>query len=383
MILHADCVEAMRGMSENSIDAIVTDPPYHLSFMGRSWDKASPTDSQAMHEVWAREGLRLLKPGGHLLAFGGTRTYHRLACGIEDAGFEIRDSLMWIHGQGFPKSKNVALLIDKAAGHPNRGRAIPAASTHFPTGRYVEEKLTSNPVEEYEARTAEGEAWKGWGTALKPAHEPIVMARKPLSGTTVKNVLAHGVGPINVDGCRVGSEERVNTPAGNKPGEGSALYMSDYGMPTDTTGRTVRGRWPANVILDEAAAIELDAQSGSGRSRKGKPRVGVKGDGWGMSATGAEYDDRGGASRFFYCAKAGRKERGADNKHPTVKPLALMRWLVRLVTPPGGLVLDPFAGSGTTGLAAIREGFEFIGIEREPDYVATARSRISQVLVRS
>jgi site-specific DNA-methyltransferase (adenine-specific) len=359
---HGDCREVMATLPENSVDAIVTDPPYGLEFMGKEWDKLGGDDApgyterprmtpdhmgkgfkslpnfymaggkmQSWHESWAREAYRVLKPGGHLLAFGGSRTYHRLACAIEDAGFEIRDQLQWLYGSGFPKSHNIG---------------------------------------------------DGRGTALKPAHEPIVLARKPLVGTVAANVTVHGTGALNIDGCRIahsGDADRASAVPGSATTVAPLRYGGQNHRPFhDTKDATpyeqnTLGRWPANVILDEDAADLL-----------GEP------------------------SRFYYTAKASRAERNAGldgmperftatmgdgivarehneseptawtkNHHPTVKPIALMRWLCRLITPPDGLILDPFLGSGTTGIAAALEGFRFIGIEQDADYLAIAERRIA------
>lgn len=368
-LIQGDCLDVMRSMPDNSVDSVVTDPPYGLAFMNKEWDKPGVAYQV---DLW-HEALRVLKPGGHLLAFGGTRTYHRMAVAIEDAGFEIRDSLMWIYGSGFPKSHNLK------------------------------------------------DDWQGWGTALKPAHEPIVMARKPFKGTVAANVLAHRTGSLNVDGCRVGTFQNT-TPSGMDR-YNAALQEQGYrpgayhkGVP-EPSGAT--GRWPPNTLLDTSAAAALDAQSGVTKSRKGEPRKSkFPGHGYGMTHTGSEYDDSGGSSRFFpvfepeydapfrYQAKASRAERNAGlegmpeklggsleggndkrkgdkpqltmraNFHPTVKPIKLMEWLVRLVTPPGGTCLDPFCGSGSTGVASINEGFSFIGIEREAEYIEIARRRI-------
>jgi site-specific DNA-methyltransferase (adenine-specific) len=316
-----------------SIDAVVTDPPYELGFMGKKWDASGIAYSV---DLW-REVLRVLKPGGHLLAFGGTRTYHRMACAIEDAGFEVRDSLHWIYGTGFPKSLNLG---------------------------------------------------DGRGTALKPGHEPIVLARKPLDGTVAANVQEHGTGALNIDGCRIGTETITQRQKDMSVYHGNRLAAGASTHANGTTTTTV-GRWPANVLLDEDAAGELDAQSGTLKSgawngvtncategvAKGRERERVRDD------RGA---DSGGASRFFYVAKPSRKERDrgcehleAENNHPTVKPVGLMRYLCRLVIPPAGIVLDPFAGSGTTIIAALAEGFRAVGIEREAQYVDIAKARIA------
>jgi site-specific DNA-methyltransferase (adenine-specific) len=399
---HGDCLDVLRTLPDNSVDAVVTDPPYGLEFMGKDWDGAdgfrrslNPNDAgrdnafgrtsrtspeyrtgrgarvlteradeltqrgkghstsagpylasgvdsvrvagrpfQEWCEAWATECLRVLKPGGHLLAFGGSRTWHRLTCAVEDAGFEVRDSIAWLYGSGFPKSLN---LVDEAG-----------------------------------ERT-------GWGTALKPAFEPVVVARKPLLGTVAANVLTHGTGALNIDACRVGTESTTRTKRG---GANDFPHEDDSWTPRDVRVGSDAGRWPANVVLDESQAEALDEQSGTSQSRVGKPRGADSGDGWGMTATGTEYDDAGGASRFFYVAKADAGERPRVNgtAHPTVKPLALMRWLVRLVTPPGGTVLEPFAGSGTTVEACIVEGFHCVAIEREADYLPLIEARIARRL---
>lgn len=358
-----DCLDVLRELPDNSVDAVCTDPPYNLTagkkggtgtarvnlespygrsrigtgngsggFMGKAWDDYDHFDGgfYGWCEAWSRECLRILKPGGHMLAFGGTRTWHRLACAIEDAGFEVRDSIAWMYGSGFPKSLNL--------------------------------------TDEEGKRT-------GWGTALKPAFEPIVVGRKPLQGTVAANVLKHGTGALNVDGCRVDGGSRPLVVSDRRTGNevyGDGLQGSRH------DGATSLGRWPANVILDESQAEALDAQSGESLSRVGKPRGADSGEGWGMTATGSEYDDQGGASRFFYVAKADSSERVRVDgiAHSTVKPLTLMRWLVRLVTPPGGVVLEPFAGSGTTVEACILEGFRCVAIEREETYLPLIRQRI-------
>lgn len=336
-LLLGDCLEVMRTLPDCSVDAVVTDPPYGLAFMGKRWDYDVPSV-----EIWA-ECLRVLKPGGHLLAFAGTRTQHRMAVRIEDAGFEIRDMIAWVYGSGFPKSLDVSKAIDKAAGAEREvvGReenwgASKAADGKAAFGDYVGGWNITAPA------TSEARQWQGWGTALKPALEPITVARKPLVGTVAANVLAHGTGGINVDGCRVGTEARpvmVRTET-----VVSATSMSGQSTGATSSGElTTSGRWPANLIhdgSDEATAGLADS------------------------------------ARFFYTAKASRDDRSDGNTHPTVKPTDLMRYLCRLVTPPGGVVLDPFMGSGSTGKAAMLEGFEFIGIEREVQYHAIAERRI-------
>jgi DNA modification methylase len=496
-LYHGDCLDVLRTLPDCSVDAVVTDPPYGLEFMGKDWDKfgdvvRDPADVggfqdgtggnpysrsrirfgvgpgfQQWCEAWSVECLRVLKPGGHLLAFGGTRTSHRLACAIEDAGFEIRDSIAWLYGSGFPKSLDVSKAIDKRrdwtlverlSGEIKRARAatmlslaeIGAATLaatdgtygkwyhrgghmFFETGRSLPSRpewdqlchvLPIDPefVEVYDeaerevvgisphsaARSAAGwlgamdkpegdrvitapatpdaAKWQGWGTALKPAFEPIVVGRKPLVGTVAANVLAHGTGALNIDGCRVGDDARFLMPA-------SAAPDTFNQSPPDNgyTGKTVLGRWPTNVVLDGSQADALDAQSGTSVSRQaprgaGKGETGTYGV-WGMADDDTRgHDDQGGASRFFptfrYEAKAPAIERPrhGETAHPTVKPLDLMRWLVRLVTPRGGTVLEPFAGSGTTAEACILEGFKCIAIEREADYLPLIVQRISKPL---
>jgi site-specific DNA-methyltransferase (adenine-specific) len=407
----------MATLEDNSIDSIVCDPPYELGFMGKAWDNSGIAYDVS---VW-QQCLRVLKPGGHLVAFGGSRTYHRLAVAIEDAGFEIRDQIQWIYGSGFPKSLDVSKAMDKQNGDNQlsrrlrftewvRSTGLTASQIDKATGTFMGSHYTTSSSQpaimtrqhldavrhlidtvpdwvETEVIRQESEAWKsrpvvtktgedmfgeyevdvtqtmtdtsitrigiplqksakhdvtitapstdlakqwqGWGTALKPAHEPAVLARKPLCGTVADNVMKWGVGGLNIDGTRVGGES---------------------------------GRWPTNVILDEDAAVALDMQSG------------------------------GNASRFFYTAKASKAEREAGfnapigeraNIHTTVKPLSLMRYLVRLVTPKGGKVLDPFMGSGSTGCASILEGFDFVGIDITPEYVAIAQKRIDHYAVTS
>jgi hypothetical protein len=414
-LLHGDCLDRLRELPDCSIDACVTDPPYGLSFMGKAWDYDVP-----QVDVW-REVLRVLKPGGHLLAFAGTRTQHRMAVQIEDAGFEIRDLIAWVYGSGFPKSLDVSKAIDKLdaseaqqarryrftewvratgltakqideatgtnmGGHYTTAASQPAIMTlqHLDSVRHLIGEVPEWVERECEIRSVESEnfkrrevvgptrrgaqaestgrygawgdgitptapatpaaqQWAGWGTALKPALEPITVARKPLTGTVAANVLEHGTGALNVDGCRVAAV------AGDEPlrwehGRGLGFHGAKDRGPCQAL--TSPGRWPANLIHD-----------GSDEPRE------LLGD----------------AARFFYCAKASKADRGEGNMHPTVKPTELMRYLCRLVTPPGGVVLDPFMGSGSTGKAAALEGFRFIGIERDPDYLAIAQQRIDAI----
>jgi hypothetical protein len=377
-IHHGDCIEVMRTLADASIDAIVTDPPYGLGFMGKEWDDLPPG------KEWAEECLRVLKPGGHVLAFGGSRTWHRLAAAVEDAGFDIRDSIAWLYGSGFPKSLDVAKAIDKDAGHW-RGRAgeVESGNDAVSGGNY-ERTDKGAPV------TPEAKRWAGWGTALKPAFEPIVVGRKPLDGTVAGNVLTHGTGALNIDGCRVeyqGPADFASAHGGNSGSNSRGEFLSTVGARPQSENIKAEGRWPSNVVLDDSQATELDRQSGVSSSssrlgdRTGKD-TGVLGAFSGQQNVVMGHDDEGGASRFFptfrYEAKAPTSERPVVDgvAHPTVKPLDLMRWLVRLVTPPGGVVLEPFAGSGTTLEAAVLEGFSCIGIEREANYLPLIRQRL-------
>jgi site-specific DNA-methyltransferase (adenine-specific) len=422
-LYHGDCIEVMRSLPDNSVDAVVTDPPYGLEFMGKDWDspwkhngaviKDPATERGGFQDgnggnpysrsrieygrggeasfgfqLWftevAAEALRVLKPGGHLLAFGGTRTWHRLAVAIEDAGFEVRDSIAWMYGSGFPKSHDVSKAIDKRSG------ALQNEGVGFTVAGYShnDKLLTTAPSRGYvppAPTTPQAQKWSGFGTALKPAHEPIVVARKPLIGTVAENVLTHGTGALNIDGCRIGTDG--GTTKGNPPkGESNGIYGNGLNGACDVVPLNA-GRWPANVILDESQAAELDRQSGVTSGR-----VGMTQHGSGTNFVYGTYErtqqstltdgtpDSGGASRFFYVAKASKKERpNVDGvAHPTVKPIALMRYLVRLVTPPGGTVLEPFAGSGTTIEAALEEGFNVIGIEMTDEYLPLILARIER-----
>ena len=413
-----DCIEVMAEMDAESVDAVVCDPPYGLEFMGKEWDRAdSPDAFAAWCETWAREALRVLKPGGHLLAFGGTRTFHRLTCGIEDAGFEVRDCLSWLYGSGFPKSLDVSKAIDKAAGAE---RDTPRSwgtngERHDPLGTLTGRAKATGWCERCgksrgsqaancscdttgAPATDAARKWQGWGTALKPGWEPCVVARKPLAGTVAANVQAHGTGAINVDGCRIDASDKTPVP---RAGYGRHDTDNAYQIAGDPKFRTTGvdsapgKRWPANVALDEQAAAMLDAQSGTSTSKASAMPLPIGhafagetygGDGATGEVTVRGFTDSGGASRFFYTAKASRADRstnGANNTHPTVKPTDLMRWLVRLVTPPGGVVLDPFAGSGSTLVAARAEGVRCIGIEREEEYARIIADRLSQLSLLS
>ena len=378
-----DCVQGMKLLDDCSVDSIVTDPPYELGFMGKKWDS---TGIAYNIELW-QECLRVLKPGGHLLAFGGTRTYHRMTCAIEDAGFEIRDCIQWIYGSGFPKSHDISKAIDKQAGAERK--VIGKSSRHGGgiKGNGTSYELPPDIPYITAPATPEVQQWEGWGTALKPANEPIVLARKPLSEKTVaENVLKWGTGGINIDGCRV--ETNGETPKGSGKGSKNSIFgqvANSKGNDGNVTPEL--GRFPANVILDEEAGKLLDEQSGtlkSGLLKAGHP-YGL-GDGQNVygKLTGCTkqdtYGDSGGASRFFYCAKASKKERGEGNNHPTVKPLSLIKYLITLVTPPGGICLDPFMGSGTTAIACINTNRNFIGFEIDKHYCDIANERIRKAL---
>lgn len=382
-IYHGNALDLLKQLDDNSIDSIVTDPPYELGFMGKSWDK---TGIAYNVELW-KECLRVLKPGGHLLAFGGSRTYHRMACAIEDAGFEIRDQIQWIYGSGFPKSYNISKGIDKKFGAKREVIGISNNGSGNKGKLLGVEKggggCTWDKSYEITAPATDlAKQWDGWGTALKPAHEPIVMARKPLSEKNiVDNVLKWGTGGINIDDCRI--EGTYDNSGRNTRAEdwkdNTQVPNKKVGMKTRTDPHPL-GRFPANVILDEEAGRLLDEQSGFLISKKGKQREAEIKNQTRLNNSkkvqvNCEYDDAGGASRFFYCPKASKKERGEGNNHPTVKPLKLMEYLVRLVTPKNGIVLDPFAGSGTTLIAAKNEGMNYIGFELEEEYINIIHKR--------
>jgi len=495
-VLHGNSLEVLKTLEDNSVDSIVTDPPYELGFMGKKWDS---TGIAYNVELW-KECLRVLKPGGHLLVVGTRRT-HRMACAIEDAGFEIRDCIYDLFGSGFPKSRNLKQDVERGwkckleklnvsnvercfyqsiglnetdgqdivvenvwelvkEGEKPESVSIVAKNSTF-LQRELEEKIGENKAlfvlwsvkqsgksnllasliltgeagssseatdmwlltstESIDLNTpsllnklSEGKLdqmrmsitlteleqitglkiWNSllyqnmlknigtlWHTALKPANEPIVLARKPISEKTIaENVMKWGTGGINIDGCRIGTEE-IKT-YGKRKGQGVSLEWSKYTSPEGYEGETHQGRFPANVILDEEAGRMLDEQSGITKSGKVKTDKeayeGTSNTGFlrGKSTSQNQHGDSGGASRFFYCAKASKKERGEGNNHPTVKPVKLIEYLITLITPPNGIVLDPFFGSGTTGIAAVNLGFNYIGIELDEQYVEIARRRI-------
>lgn len=382
-IIVGDCRDVLRTLPEASVDSIVTDPPYGLAFMGKKWDYDVPGE-----EVW-RECLRVLKPGGHLLAFAGTRTQHRMAVRIEDAGFEIRDMIAWVYGSGFPKSLDVSKAIDKAAGLHRTftpvgsavKRMIPGADQNA-TGSWIKDNGREYQPGVSEPASEAALQWQGWGTALKPSMEPITVARKPLAGTVAENVLAHGTGALNIDGCRitVGDDAYARNHSGDRGHAGTRDASGEGATNLHPGGGSAStlGRWPANLIhdgSDEVLAGFPDTKGGFAvRRNSGGNTFG--GDKAKPPMDDLGYGDTGSAARFFYCAKADKDDRGEGNMHPTVKPGDLMRYLIRMVTPPGGTVLDPFMGSGSTLLAADREGFNAIGVELNPEYAEMARRRL-------
>jgi len=410
-LLLGDCLDKLKELPDNSVDSVVTDAPYGLSaaknsgkkskggFMGQLWDYDIPSV-----EVF-RECLRVLKPGGHLLCFGGSRTYHRMAVNVEDAGFEIRDQIQWIYGSGFPKSHNIGKGVDKKLGN---NREVVGENPNHRTSSALYELGFQDGKGDGQITKGNSE-WEGWGTALKPAHEPIVMARKPLSEKTiVENVLKYGTGGINIDESRVGSESIKS------PQHGKNVFNGDYPIEYNGEHKINEGRFPANIILSEEAAENLDQHTGISKSSKRAPKHNKKTEHtntytpkeaiYGDHNT---YGDKGGASRYFYVVKPSKKEKDfgmmgdekstrkwrdnqgmkltgsgnprketGKNNHPTVKPIKLMEYLIKLVTPKGGTTLDPFMGSGTTGIAALTNGFDFIGIEMSEEYMEIAEQRI-------
>ncbi len=437
-LYHGDCLEILPTLDVGSVDSVVTDPPYGLSFMGKHWDYDVPGVG-----AWA-SCLRALKPGGHLLAFAGTRTQHRMAVNIEDSGFDVRDMIAWVYGSGFPKSLDVSKAIDKAAGAEREVVGTYMGATNI--GKVSDGKRgyghdgnatggTDRTVLITAPATDAARQWSGWGTALKPAMEPITVARKPLDGTVAENVLAHGTGAINVDGCRIiiPDGDGWNVPAPDTTKINPARSSDANGTPSCGRHPTMRhtpngGRWPANLIHDGSEEVVggFPQANGSrpGSFQREKTSRGLPGGGFGQERAYMRnrtdiqkpgYEDSGSAARFFYCAKASKADRddGCEeleaihrvngnkwtdqdyrvtngerppsaesgprrNHHPTVKPTDLMRYLCRLVTPPDGIVLDPFAGSGSTGKAAMLEGFRFIGIERDEHYCEIAAKRIQK-----
>jgi site-specific DNA-methyltransferase (adenine-specific) len=395
-LLHGDCLEQMKTLDDNSVDSIVSDPPYGISFMAKKWDYDVPSV-----EVW-KEAMRVLKPGGHALIACGTRTQHRMVVNIEDAGFEIRDVVSWIYGSGFPKSLNVSKAIDKAAGaerekvpNPRAKQQTAAIGTNVLGDYNACDTISPTPA------TDAAKQWDGWGTALKPACEFFTLCRKPLSEKTIAaNVLKWGTGGINIDACRVegemGKDRSLSTPR--------RTDNTKFGKANETINpQSPLGRFPANLIHDGSQEVlELFPETGKSSKRPptGKPKyTGTDGDSNAMKGSSTidntvrgHSDNGGSAARFFYCAKASKKDRNeglptmsenhessekVGNTHPTVKPTALMAYLCRLITPTGGVVLDPYMGSGSTGKAAVREGFSFVGCELDKDYFDIATARVN------
>ena len=452
-LYHGNMLDMLDVIDLNSIDSIVTDPPYELNFMGKGWDNAGVSFQK---ETW-KKCFDVLKPGGYLLAFGGSRTFHRIACAIEDAGFEIRDTIMWLYGSGFPKSMNIGLAIDKKNGIESKivGYANGTMPDFRDVGKKQKEligidKLTFGQIENserkeqpiYEAQNK----WSGWGTSLKPSYEPIIVARKPCEGTCIDNVLKYGVGGINIDECRVETNEQLQGTTSKLAKYGGSSYLESKTKNNGEYEQNPNGRYPANTILtydetdfDEVCGGFPDTKSGKNGIRQSdgfnKNDYG-KGIGIKAGMNNGEYGDSGSASRYFYCAKASKRDRdeGLDefetkktgelqggrtegsagsvmnplrpdgyvrnnplnpyagaggikkNIHPTVKPTTLMQYLVRLVTPKGGTILDPFNGSGSTGKATMYENkdrnanYKYIGIELTDDYLPIARARIEYAI---
>lgn len=454
-IILGDCIEELKKIPDNSVDAIITDPPYGLGFMNKEWDNPdkereliererrrseqrkadgkSPTTApfsqsvrpglaikgaeetqwyQKWTEEWAKESLRVLKPGGYLLSFCATRMYHRMTCGIEDAGFEIRDCIMWIYGSGFPKSLNIGKQIDKMQGNEREIIGLSKNERELDNveaGFFKQDEFGGRRNTELEITKGSSE-WEGWGTALKPACEPIVVARKPLSEKNVAlNVLKWGTGGINIDESRIEHNEDT-TKASFRPAKQNVYSLGFKQHDNQFPEYNSQGRFPANIIFDEESAKMLDEQSGISKSSDTKRNRETLGS-FGMpNDLTPEYSDKGGASRFFYVAKASKSERNfgceeleeqtnsngdkwsdidrrdgkiplvRKNNHPTVKPIKLIEYLIKLVSREGSVVLDPFLGSGTTAIACLKTNRNFIGIEKEPDYIKIAEARIKPYL---
>lgn len=384
-LYHGDAECIGEVCQPESVDAIVTDPPAGIGFMGKQWDgnRGGRDNWIACMTITLVDSFAALKPGGHALVWALPRTSHWTATALENIGFEIRDVVMHVFGSGFPKSLDVSKAIDAEAGAEREvvGQGVSGTNAGMqdlgPSGIKGGDFAITAPT------TPEAKQWDGWGTALKPSMEAWILCRKPLVGTVAANVLKHGTGAINVDGCRVSGDMGPDRALG-KP---RRTDNTKYGKANETINpQNPAGRWPAHLTHD--GSDEVMALFPQTTSTKSAARTGRSGEGWGLTATGAEYDDVGSAARFFYCAKPSRSERdngcheleakggGARNIHPTVKPVELMRWLCRLITPPGGLVLDPFTGSGTTAIAALAEGFRFIGCEQSAEYAEIAKHRI-------
>ena len=381
-LINDDCVKAMKAMLENSVDSIVTDPPYEFGFMGKSWDSSGIAFNI---EVW-QEALRVLKPGGHLIAFSGSRTYHRMAVAIEDAGFEIRDQIMWVYGSGFPKSHNVSKGIDKAADFKGEVIATEKVDIGMQGGSMHAGRGTNVVERDVRELSDAAKQWDGWGTALKPAHEPMVLARKPLIGTVANNVLTYGTGGLNIDATRVGTDDTRSPSSKSSFG----LINDDSWQAQEVMAGSASGRFPANFIHDGSDEVNdllgeparfFYCAKASKRDRneglEGFEEIQLTGGG-GLTA---ELREDGSLATASAGGKYGSIKAKKANHHPTVKPTTLMQYLVRLVTPPNGIVLDPFMGSGSTGKACAYEGFDFIGIDQSAEYVEIARARIEHAVI--
>lgn len=363
-----DSLEVLKQLPDNSVDSCVCDPPYGIKFMNRKWDYNIPSI-----ELW-QEVLRVLKPGAHALVACGNRTQHRMAINLEDAGFEIRDIICWHYGEGFPKNHNIGKAVDKLQGNE---REVLGEEFNFGKSKLNDGKLAYGDYAGSWEVTTGSSPYEGWGTALKPATEFFTLVRKPLSEKSIaKNVLKWGTGAINIDDCRVGNGRERVKKQGKETGN-NQIPNRNYNLkdtPLDL------GRFPANLIHDGSDEVE-EQFAKAGVSKSERKKVNNKGSIWGSGSGQTEIrvsSDFGTPSRFFYCAKASKSERGASNNHPTVKPLKLMSYLCRLITPPNGVCLDPFLGSGTTAIACIDEGFDYIGIEKEPEYHVIALERIAK-----
>ena len=381
MLINNDCLTALKELPDNSIHSLVTDPPYGWKFMGKKWDYDIP-----LVEVW-QECLRVLKPGGHALVCCGTRTQHRMAVNLEDAGFEIRDLIAWVYGSGFPKSLNVAVAIDKKLGHPDRGHRIAKANRYHPDGTLEPNGELLPP---YKARSEEAEQYEGWGTALKPSMELWTLCRKPLIGTVAQNVLEYGTGGINIDGCRVDYQSDYDKSQATPQGKCTSNIAKGGRPDLDNEGRydferpEQKGRFPANLIHDGSDEVVDVFPNGSSRffycakASKSERNMGCEGLEYKTPSECCEDRQPDSAGLNNPRAGAGRTS-GSKNHHPTVKPISLMRYLCKLITPPLGMVLDPYMGSGSTGIACKLEGFDFTGIEIDPEYIKIAEARINSV----
>ena len=387
LLINDDCLNALKDIPSCSVDSMITDPPGGIAFMGKSWDKDKGGRDEWIE--WLAEIMveckRVLKPGGHAFVWALPRTSHWTATAIEDAGFDIRDIVVQIFGQGFPKSQNIGKAIDKAAGVERE--VVGKSPSYRPNHNNREVSITtpSGNCTTTKPATPEAKQWDGYGTGLKPSNEHWILCRKPISEKTIaKNVLKHGCGGLNIDGSRIEISEKLpNYKSKTRPSKnvnmGGGVAVGGH---ENSVRHNPQGRFPANTIVDESAVAVLDLQSGVLKSGKIEKHHILAQKSWKQSSgetTGLEsYGDSGGASRFFYCAKASKVDKGKENSHPTVKNTKLMSYLIKLITPPNGIVLDPFMGSGSTGVAAIREGFEFIGIEKELEYYEIAKTRIEE-----